>query len=85
MGVASGKWFLSENLQIIAFWRVFYGMILNILLNIFLIPKYGIEGAAFATLASQSVAAYFSDFFNKKTRPMFFTKTKALLLIKGFG
>ena len=85
MGVASGKWFLTENLQIIWFWRVFYGMFINILLNIFLIPRYGIQGAAFSTLATLSVTAYFSDFFNKKTRPIFYTKTKALLLIRGLG
>lgn len=83
LGVVSGKWFLSENLQILAFWRVFFGMIVNIILNILLIPKYGIQGAAVATLISQSVAAYFFDFFNKKTRAMFYTKTKSLLLIKG--
>tara|TARA_B110000977_G_scaffold201050_1_gene293888 strand:+ start:1365 stop:2675 length:1311 start_codon:yes stop_codon:yes gene_type:complete len=78
LGVASGKWFLSENLQILAFWRVFCGMIINIILNIILIPKYGIQGAAVATLIGQSVAAYFFDFFNKKTRTMFYTKTNSL-------
>ena len=83
LGVASGKWFLSENLQVLAFWRTFYGMIINIVLNIFLIPKYGIQGAAVATLVSQSVAAYFFDFFNSKTRGMFYAKTKSLLLIRS--
>ena len=84
LGVASGKWFLSENLQVLAFWRTFYGMIINIVLNIFLIPKYGIQGAAAATLVSQSVAAYFFDFFNSKPRGMFYAKTKSLLLIRSF-
>ena len=82
LGVVSGKWFLSENLQILAFWRVFFGMIINIILNILLIPKYGIQGAAVATLISQSFAAYFFDIFSKKTRAMFYTKTKSLLLIR---
>ena len=81
LGVASAKWFVSENLQILSFWRTFYGMIVNIILNIFLIPRYGIQGAAVATLASQATATYIFDFFNHKTRDMFYMKTKSLLLI----
>jgi len=84
LGVVSGKWFLTENLQILAFWRTFYGMIINILLNIILIPEYGIQGAAVATLVGQSFSAYFFDIFSKKTRAMFFAKTKALLLTRCF-
>ena len=81
LGVASGKWFMAENLQMLAFLRTFYGMIINIILNIILIPKYGIQGAATATLISQIMAAYFSDLFNKKTKEMFFMKTKSLMLL----
>lgn len=81
LGVASGKWFMAENLQILSFLRTFYGMLINIILNIILIPKYGIQGAAIATLISQIVAAYFSDLFNNKTKKMFFMKTKSLTFI----
>lgn len=82
LGVASGKWFVSENLQLLSFYRTFTGMIINIPLNIILIPKYGIQGAAIATLVSQVVAAYIFDLFNKKTRNLFYMKTKSLLLIR---
>ena len=81
LGVASGKWFMAENLQMLSFWRTFYGMIINIILNIFLIPKYGIQGAAIATLAGQLTAAYLFDVFNSKTRNMFYMKTKSFLMI----
>ncbi len=80
LGVASGKWFMAENLQMLAFLRTFYGMIINIILNIILIPKYGIQGAATATLISQIMAAYFSDLFNKKTKKMFWMKSKSFFL-----
>ncbi|MBL0687522.1 MAG: flippase [Sulfurospirillum sp.] len=80
LGVASGKWFVNENLQMLSFWRAFYGMLINIILNIFLIPKYGIYGAAIAILLSQVVAAYIFDFFHYKTRNMFIMKTKAILI-----
>jgi O-antigen/teichoic acid export membrane protein len=80
LGVASGKWFLTENFQMLAFWRTFYGMIINVVLNFTLIPQYGIQGAAIATLISQAVAAYVSDLFNHKTKSVFFMKTKSLYL-----
>ena len=79
LGVASGKWYINENFQKLSFWRTFYGMIINVILNFILIPKYGIIGAAFATLISQAMAAYFFDAFNKETRIMFFMKTKTLI------
>lgn len=81
LGVASGKWFINENLQRLSFWRTLYGMLINIILNFFLIPKYGIQGAAYTTLISQAVAAYLFDFFNSKTRRMFFMKTKTIIPI----
>ena len=43
---------VAWRLQNQQMWIMFAGAIFNIVLNIFLIPRYGIEGAAFATLAS---------------------------------
>lgn len=82
LGVASGKWFVNENLQMLSFKRTFYGMIVNIILNVLLIPKYGISGAAVATLISQCVAAYIWDLFNIRTRVMFLMKTKSFIPIR---
>jgi len=81
LGVASGKWFVTENLQMLSFWRTFNGMVVNVALNFILIPKYGIQGAAIATLLSQCMAAYIFDFFNNKTKKMFFMKSQAILLL----
>jgi O-antigen/teichoic acid export membrane protein len=80
LGVASSKWFLAENLQILSFYRTFYGMIINIAINFILIPKYGIEGAAIATIIGQSFATYFSDLLNQKTRRNFLIKTKTIFI-----
>ncbi|MBN2825888.1 MAG: flippase, partial [Campylobacterales bacterium] len=33
LGVASGKWFMAENLQMLSFWRTFNGMVINVILN----------------------------------------------------
>jgi O-antigen/teichoic acid export membrane protein len=78
LGVASGKWFIAENQQMLSFWRVFAGMLVNVFLNFLFIPKYGLQGAALASLISQFMAAYLFDLFNKRTRFMFAMKTKSL-------
>ena len=70
----------------LAFWRTFFGMIINVALNIVVIPSYGIEGAAIATLSANLMAAFLFDILNKKTRKVFFMKLKAFIPInrKGF-
>jgi O-antigen/teichoic acid export membrane protein len=82
LGVSSGKWLLNENLQHLAFFRTFYGLLINVALNYFLIQKYGINGAALSALVSQCFAAYLSDLFNKKTINSFFMKSKALFFFR---
>ncbi|WP_160060256.1 flippase [Psychromonas sp. L1A2] len=83
LGIASRKWFIAENLSMLSFWRTFFGMVINIVMNILLIPCYGIQGAAVAILLSQISVAYIFDFLCHQTRAKFFMKTKALLLISG--
>lgn len=87
LGVASGKWFLAENRQILGLQRVSIGAFVNILLNLFLIPKYGPIGAAIATVFSQALVCFFFDLLQSSTRPMFFMKLKSMnpaRLIKYF-
>tara|TARA_B110000977_G_scaffold201487_1_gene296351 strand:+ start:2472 stop:3833 length:1362 start_codon:yes stop_codon:yes gene_type:complete len=84
LGISSSMWYLTENLQKLLFWRSFYGMLVNIALNIILIPSYGIKGAALATLFSQIVAAYIFDISSNKTRLMFIMKTRSIFLTNSF-
>lgn len=58
---------LTENLTYISSIITFIGMITNILLNIFFIPKMGMVGAALASLISYLVP-YLSLYFFKKTK-----------------
>lgn len=78
MGVASSSWFISENLQRLAFYRTLLGATINVGLNLLLIPACGMLGAAIATVAAQSMAALFFDLFTKKTRMVFFMKLRTL-------
>ena len=82
LGVASGKWYLCENLQTLAFWRTFLGMLINVLLNYLLIPIYGVFGAAISTLLGYSVAALLFDLLNKRTRVGFFMKINTLNIMR---
>jgi len=84
LGVASGSWLISENLQRFAFYRTFLGVIVNVILNCILIPKYGLIGSAFATVAAQLMAALIFDAFSKKTRVTFFMKLNAFNLVYLF-
>lgn len=79
LGVASASWYVTENLQRYAFYRTASGAVLNILLNLVLIPKYGISGAATATVIAQFMAALFFDLLTSKTRVIFKMKIKTLV------
>ena len=78
MGVASGSWFTSENLQRYAFYRTSLGAIINVIFNLLLIRHFGLIGAAIATVIAQSMAALFFDILTKKTRIVFYMKLKTL-------
>lgn len=78
LGVASSAWLINQNLQPFAFYRTFSGAIINIILNLLLIPVYGMIGAAIATVIAQVMAALVFDVFTHKTRVAFVMKLKTL-------
>ena len=84
LGVASGKWFITENLQRFTLINTSVGAILNMGLNMIFIPKFGVVGAAYATVISYGVAAYLMNFIWKVSRPNFFMLSKSLLLFRKF-
>lgn len=84
LGVASSQYLISENLTMLSFFRTFIGMIMNVALNFFLIPKYGIIGSAIATLISYSLVAFVPAFHNEykyQTKMML----RSLSLVSMFG
>lgn len=80
LGVASGGWLLAENMQKFAFYRTSAGCIVNVGLNYMLIPKYGINGAAIATLISQMIASYIGYMTSHKTFLVFKMLSLSFLL-----
>jgi O-antigen/teichoic acid export membrane protein len=81
---AVGKWFLLEGLQKYSFYRMLSGAVLNVVLNLILIPKFGIIGAAWATLASMACSCMFFNILSKKTRPVFFMQCRSFNVIGNF-
>jgi O-antigen/teichoic acid export membrane protein len=81
MGVGSSKWYISEGLQKYLTINTVAGAILNIVLNVFLIPKYGIYGAALATVMSQALASYVMSLMFQRTRPNFVQLTRSVFWI----
>jgi len=78
LGVASGQWFLAENRQVLSLQRTVLGSIVNVILNIVLIPGYGALGAAWATVVAQFFAALLFDLIQKETRLMFVMKLRSM-------
>jgi len=76
--IARGRWVLAENLQSLTFYYMAVGAAINIMLNLVLIKKYGVVGAAWATVITQ--------FFITLIIPLFFDKMRdsTLMLYKSY-
>ena len=77
LGVASGKWFLAENRQMLSLQRTVMGAVVNVGLNLLFIPLYGVLGAAVATVIGQATACFFYDAIQRDTREMFVMKIRS--------
>lgn len=53
MSYVHGRWLLAEGLQHYGLFYTVSGAVVNISLNLFLLPRYGAIGAAWATLVTQ--------------------------------
>lgn len=80
-GSISNRWLILDNIQ--RYWMInsAIGAFANIVLNIYLIPIYGINGAALATLISYAFAYYFAYAIPKATRKIFIEQNKSLLRV----
>lgn len=79
LGTASGQYLIAENLTRISFLRTAIGALANILLNLWLLPRYGMNGAALATLLAYFIST-FSVLLIPKTRQHGVSMLKALIL-----
>lgn len=82
MGVAVGYYLLAKNLSKISFYSTLFGMVSNVILNLILIPRLGISGAAIATLISYSVSTLGVLLFREPRNHMLRIIKKPLKIIK---
>ena len=81
MRAAFSKWILIQNALIFSLITQGLGAFANVVLNYFLIPEFGAQGAAYATLISYAFASFFSLAIYSKTRPVFVMMAKSLFCI----
>ena len=80
-GVLNEHWYVANNLQKYYAINVFLGALSNVFLNYILITRFGIDGAAYATIITYFLIIFLFDYFNKKTRNLLVIKFKSLIKI----
>jgi O-antigen/teichoic acid export membrane protein len=65
------RWLMIDNLTRISMWSIILGLIVNVLLNLLIVPKYGEVGAAWATVIAIAVSIYLPCLLIPKLRPLF--------------
>lgn len=83
LGIVRGFWAVNEGLTKFIFATTFLGTIINIFLNLMLIPRYGSIGAAISLLASQIIASYLSNLAYHDTRGIFALQSRALFPVQA--
>ena len=79
LGVASGPWFVNAGLTRLRMIYTITGAVANIGMNLYAIPRFGVVGAAFATLVSQGFSGLLLNAFSSRTRPVFRLQIRSLL------
>lgn len=82
MGVAQSPWNIAEGHHKLILSRAVMGAVLNILLNLALLPRMGAMGAAVATVISYAVPNYLANLIDRRTREVFRLQTRALFMLK---
>jgi PST family polysaccharide transporter len=82
LGIARNIYLVTENFLGISFIFTLTGALVNVILNLILIPKYEAVGAAIATLISYLLASYLMGFMFKNTQQITWSLTKALIFQK---
>ncbi|MDW8325827.1 MAG: flippase [Anaerolineales bacterium] len=81
-GLAQSTWEVAEGYTQFGLWKRLAGAIVNILLNLWLLPLYGGLGAAIATVFSYAVAASLANVFYRQSWLVLKLQLSALMLVK---
>ena len=78
LGSVTFRYLIAESMEKKITIRTLVALVINILLNLVLIPVYGIEGAAVSTLICLLVANYVIDYFDKELQILVKIKNRAI-------
>lgn len=79
LGVSASSWYISEGLTNLALRRTLIALVINVVLNLVLIPTYGGVGAAIATVISYGFGSVFANATHAKTQRIFWIQIKSLV------
>lgn len=79
MGVAQGLWMLNDRRAIVGLFNTMVGASVSICGNLILIPKFGLMGAAAASVFSQATAAFFANLIF--SRRVFYLQLRSILFL----
>jgi PST family polysaccharide transporter len=80
MRAVLSRWLLAEDLLRFSLVTHAAGALVNVALNLVLIPRHGAFGAAWATVISYATAGWLALFLSARTRPLGWMMARALLL-----
>ena len=80
LGVAQGPWTVNEGLMKLSLQRTVIGAVANVVLNLLLIPRIGVVGAAISTLIAQALSSCILNRFDRRTRRIFTLQMRALVV-----
>ncbi len=83
LGGVSTKMYVALSQSKNILWRSVSGLIINLILNYFLIPLYGAVGAATATLVSQIMACYFFNLTLLRKNSVFIIQSSCFFRTKA--
>jgi len=85
LGMAQHPWFIAENQTRLAMSRTMGGAVVNVALNLVLIPRFGGIGAAIASLVAQMSSNLFMNYVDRRTRHLFWIMVRSFNVFSGWG
>jgi polysaccharide transporter, PST family len=79
LGVAGSQWFIDRGMTRAVMIRSTVGAVLNVTLNLVLIPPFGATGASVASLCAYTVSWFLAN-ATQSTRPLFALQARGLIL-----
>ena len=80
LGMAQSSWFIGRGLLWIGFRNTCIGAVVNVLLNIIVIPRFGAVGAAATTLIATLTTSILLNSIDRRTRDLSAVQLRSLVL-----